>query len=122
METLKILTCSIIDSKYGAFDESHVYKPEDVNEILEAARLRGIRVVPEFDLPGHSKSWNLGQPGLLTECRDFLGDGTSIFGPVDPTKESNFEFLAEFFSEIFQRFPDPQVHLGADEVELSNCW
>ena len=47
-------------SLYGAYDaRTHVYKPNDVKEIIEAARVRGIRIIPEFDTPSHTKSWHL---------------------------------------------------------------
>ena len=52
-------------SLYGAYDPiTHVYTPDNVKQIIEEARLRGIRVIPEFDTPGHTKSWELGQPGI----------------------------------------------------------
>ena len=40
----------IIDSQ-GAFDQEHVYTQLDVNDLIKFARLRGVRVVPEFDTP-----------------------------------------------------------------------
>ena len=110
-------------TKYGAYDsETHVYTPQDVRRIIEEARIRGIRVIPEFDLPGHTKSWELGHPGLLTPCEDENGTKTGIYGPMDPTLNSTFTFLDKFFEEIVKRFPDKYLHIGADEISLESCW
>ena len=110
-------------TQYGAFDsETHVDDPGDVRKIIDEARIRGIRVIPEFDTPGHTKSWELGQPGLLTPCEDENGIQTGIFGPMDPTLRSTFSFLADFFEEIVRTFPDKYLHIGGDEVDLTSCW
>lgn len=55
-------------SAKGAYHPSMVYSPASVRKIVEYARLRGIRVLPEFDTPAHSKCWGLSHPELLTEC------------------------------------------------------
>ncbi len=108
-------------SNKGAYDpKTHVYTQEDIKEVVEYARLRGIRVVPEFATPDHTQSWGLGQPGLLPPC--FTDDQPNgLFGPIDPTSDKSYSFLEEFFTEIIQVFPDNFLHLGGEEVDLT-CW
>lgn len=78
----------------GAYDNrTHVYQPGDVQSVISFARARGIRVVPEFDTPGHVSSWGKGVPGLLTQCYNASGAPTG-YGPIDPTNEANFQVRA----------------------------
>ena len=109
-------------SKEGAWHEKiAVYTQEDVADIIEHARLRGIRVISEFDTPGHTQSFEPGQPGLLTECYDNMGHKNGFYGPMNPTKKRVYAFIEEFFEEITQVFPEKYLHLGADEVDFK-CW
>jgi hexosaminidase len=94
------------------------YTQADARELIEYARDRGIRVVPEFDMPGHSTAWFVGYPELASAPGPYLIERTwGIFDPaMDPTKESTYRFLDKFIGEMSHLFPDPYFHIGGDEV------
>jgi hexosaminidase len=93
------------------------YTQQQVREIVQYASARGIRVVPEFDMPGHSTTWFVGYPELASQPGPYhVEHENHIFNAVmDPTRESTFNFLDSFFSEMGDLFPDEYVHIGGDE-------
>jgi hexosaminidase len=88
------------------------YSQDEVREIIEYAHDRGIRVVPEFDMPCHAKSWFKGYPDLSA------GKDPLQSSAMDPTRESTYRFLAGFIAEMSALFPDPYFHTGGDECDV----
>jgi hexosaminidase len=94
------------------------YTQEEIRDVIEYARDRGIRVVPEFDMPGHSTSWFVGYPELASGAGPYAIERKwGVFDPaMDPTDEKTYRFLNEFIGEMAKLFPDPFFHIGGDEV------
>ncbi|XP_063700127.1 beta-hexosaminidase subunit beta-like [Culicoides brevitarsis] len=105
-------------SAQGAFTRRMVYSVNDIENVIEYARIRGIRVLAEFDTPGHTRSWGVSHPELLTECE---GQYKGKLGPMNPINEEVYVFLQELFKEVTELFPDKYIHLGGDEVGFE-CW
>lgn len=95
------------------------YTQEQARDIIEYARQRGIRVVPEFDIPGHSTSWLVGHPELGSAPGPYsIERRAGIFEPaLDPTREEVYKFLDTFLGEMAALFPDEYLHIGGDENE-----
>jgi hexosaminidase len=94
------------------------YSQEEIRRLIAYARERGIRVVPEFDLPGHSTAWFVGHPELASAPGPYeIERKWGIFDPaMDPTNEKVYKFLDEFIGEMAKLFPDHFFHVGGDEV------
>jgi hexosaminidase len=94
------------------------YTQEQVREVIAYARDRGIRVVPEFDVPGHTTSWLVGYPDLASAPGPYrIERNWGVFDPtMDPTRDSTYQFLDAFIGEMAALFPDPFFHIGGDEV------
>lgn len=95
------------------------YTQDEARELIEYARDRGIRVVPEFDMPGHSSSWFVGYPELASAPGPYHVDRRwGILDPeMDPTKEETYRFADKFIGEMAGLFPDAYFHIGGDEVK-----
>jgi hexosaminidase len=97
--------------------DSNFYTQEQARDIIAYAAARGIRVVPEFDMPGHSTSWLVSHPELGSAPGPYtIERGAGIFDPsLDPTREETYKFLDDFLGEMAALFPDAYMHIGGDE-------
>ncbi|GAB5525582.1 MAG: hypothetical protein Roseis2KO_34540 [Roseivirga sp.] len=93
----------------------------ELKAIVQYAADRGIRVVPEFDVPGHASSWLAAMPelGSVEGKKSYeIERNAGIFDPtLDPTNEKTYEVLAAVFKEMAEIFPDEYFHIGGDENE-----
>ncbi|MGC2830896.1 MAG: family 20 glycosylhydrolase [Candidatus Acidiferrum sp.] len=94
------------------------YTQDEVRDLIAYARDRGIRVVPEFDVPGHSTAWFVGYPELASAPGPYeIERKWGVFDPAfDPTNEKTYKFLDQLIEEMAKLFPDHFFHVGGDEV------
>jgi len=98
--------------------DSLYYSQDEIRELIAYARDRGIRVVPEFDMPGHSTAWFVGHPELASGKGPYeIERRWGIFDPaMDPTNEKIYKFLDDLIGEMARIFQDHYFHIGGDEV------
>jgi hexosaminidase len=97
--------------------DGNFYTQEQAREVIAYAAARGIRVVPEFDMPGHATSWVVGHPELASAPGPYtIERKPGIFEPtLDPTREETYKLLDGFLGEMAALFPDAYMHIGGDE-------
>lgn len=93
------------------------YTQTEIKEIIKYADDRGIRVIPEFDVPGHTTSWFVGYPEFASAPGPYtIERNWGVLDPtIDPTKEETYKFLDNLFVEMTELFPDEYFHIGGDE-------
>jgi hexosaminidase len=97
--------------------DGNFYTQDQMREIIEYARMRGIRVVPEFDMPGHTTAWFVSHPELASAPGPYrIERHWGIFDPaMDPSNEQVYTLLDGFLGEMAALFPDAYLHIGGDE-------
>ena len=109
--------------RYGKWNEKWggYYTQEDMREIIAYAAVRNIEVIPEIDLPGHSLCMATLHPEILcdytrTNSASYGYDTRSAFCA---SREENYELLADILGEVCELFPAEHIHIGGDEVDMS---
>ena len=112
----------------GMGSDGNFYTQAEMRQVVAYARDRGIRVVPEFDMPGHARSWFVGYPQLAAmpgpytvvhhmTVDDFEHPDPKQDAAMDPTNEEVYGFLDGFLAEMTGLFPDQYFHIGGDECD-----
>jgi hexosaminidase len=102
----------------GMGSDGLFYTQAEVRDLIAYARDRGIRVIPEFDMPGHATAWFVGYPELASGPGPYqIERHWGVFDPaMDPTRDHVYKFLDELIGEMAKLFSDPYFHIGGDEV------
>ncbi|KAF9573712.1 hypothetical protein EC968_008112 [Mortierella alpina] len=111
-------------SAKGAERPGYVYTQQDVASIIQFGEERGIRIIPEFDAPGHTASWGRAYPNI-TVCLDMQPHNKYAAEPpagqLDPLEPFTYTVLDGLVKEWAAQFPDKHVHIGGDEIN-AECW
>lgn len=112
-----------------AYSGNEVFTQDTLKEIVAYAAARGVRILPEIDMPGHSSSgWGQISQDLLT-CQDswWSNDDWALHtatepnpGQLDILNNKTYEVTGTVYKEMTEIFPDSWFHIGGDEL-FRNC-
>ncbi|WP_394203919.1 family 20 glycosylhydrolase [Shewanella waksmanii] len=127
---LNVLHWHLTDDQGWRFQSSHYpkltqlasdgefYTQQQLRDIVSYAAKRGIRVVPEMDVPGHASAIAVAYPELMSQPGPYeMERHWGVFDPIlDPTNPEVYQFVDKLVGELAAIFPDPYLHIGGDEV------
>ena len=95
------------------------YSQEEIKEVIEYASKLGIRIVPEFGMPGHASAIAVASPELMSKQKDYeMERHWGVFKPLlDVSNPAVYQFVDALIGEMVTIFPDQYLHIGGDEVE-----
>ncbi|MBL5863391.1 beta-N-acetylhexosaminidase [Serratia fonticola] len=101
--------------------DGHFYTREQMQQVVAYATARGIRVVPEIDLPGHASTIAVAYPELLSAPGPYqMERHWGVHKPtLDPSNDKVYQFVDSIIGELVAIFPDPYLHIGGDEVDAT---
>ncbi|OMQ21327.1 beta-N-acetylhexosaminidase [Serratia oryzae] len=101
--------------------DGHFYTREQMQQVVAYATARGIRVVPEIDLPGHASTIAVAYPELMSAPGPYqMERAWGVHKPtLDPANGEVYQFIDNIVGELVAIFPDPYLHIGGDEVDAS---
>ncbi|MHA7607383.1 glycoside hydrolase family 20 protein [Elizabethkingia meningoseptica] len=91
------------------------YTQEEAKELVKYAADRGINVIPEIEMPGHSEEVLAVYPELSCSGKPYTQSEFCIGNP------KTFEFLQGVIDEVLEIFPSKYIHIGGDEAD-KNHW
>jgi hexosaminidase len=100
-------------SRYGGF-----YTQEEIKEIVAYAKNLHITVIPEIEMPGHSRAALAAYPEF--SCTEKALDVPNNWGVFEDIycagNDKTFEFIEDVLDEVIALFPGQYIHIGGDEA------
>ncbi|KAJ6228629.1 beta-hexosaminidase subunit a1-related [Anaeramoeba flamelloides] len=103
----------------GAYCPWCIYTQTEIKDVITFAKGYGIRVVIEFDGPGHAAAIGKGYKELVANCPNYEHNINNI--PLDPTQQFTYDVVNDMWTEMSELIEDRYIHYGGDEV-VQNCW
>ncbi|KAI8878124.1 glycoside hydrolase family 20 protein [Backusella circina FSU 941] len=120
-----------LQGAYKLHQKRLLYTTRDVNHIIQYANNRGVRVIPEIDMPAHTGSWGEAYKNITTctgmHYLDYTNDWENRFagepgtGQLNPVNNQTYEIVGKVIREMNELFPDSWYHGGGDEP-VERCW
>ena len=103
--------------KYGGY-----YSQDEIREVVKYAQDRYITIVPEIEMPGHSRAALAAYPELSCTGEQLPVPGLwGVFDDIFCAHEDNIVFLQNILTEVLELFPSQYIHIGGDEAP-KNRW
>ncbi|PTL34411.1 beta-N-acetylhexosaminidase [Prevotella sp. oral taxon 376] len=99
---------------YGGY-----YTQEEMRQLVKYAARKGIEIIPEIEMPGHSDEVLATYPEL--GCVDETTGKVNLSSDLCPSNPATFTFLTNVLREVMRIFPSQYIHIGGDEAEM-NAW
>ena len=101
------------------------YTQEDLKEIIAYAKIRNVEIIPEIDVPAHSKALIAAYPHLFCYDDPVANFEVAVGGKAPDNalcagKETTYDFLEDVIKEVADLFPSKYIHIGGDECNKSN--
>ena len=111
---------------YPELASPDAYSLAELSELVDYAADRGVRVVPELDVPGHATSWLAAHPEWGVASRVPVSGPSISFGVhracLDPDNPAVMDAVRVLLGELAGVFPDECIHFGGDEVAGLDVW
>jgi len=114
---------------YGAYTAKQIYRPQDIQELVHYAMVRGVKIIPELDQPSHTGAgWEWGPTyglGDMLLCYGIEPVDDYCYQPpcgvLDPSNNNIYPILNNIYKDMSELFQSDVFHMGGDEVKFK-CW